>query len=62
MKYGDDKIRYLKCIDNEGEENRLTIGKEYISGNDFLWDKYVIEEVDNGAKKQLIDKKYFEEI
>lgn len=60
--YGNDIIRNLRCIDNKGKENILTIEKEYISSNDFLWDKYVIEEVDTGAKKQLVDKKYFEEI
>jgi hypothetical protein len=60
--YGDLVRRKVKCIDNKNRENFLTVGKEYISINDFHEGCYVIEESDTGATKQVFDRKRFEVI
>jgi CTP:phosphocholine cytidylyltransferase-like protein len=58
--YGELVVRKVRCINNKHFEKFLTIGKEYVSGNDFLEDCYVIEESDTGATKQVFDRKLFE--
>jgi len=59
---GEDIVRKVRCIDNTHFENLVTVGKEYISSCDFLWDSYIIEDADNGGTKQVVDRKLFKVI
>lgn len=51
--------RRLVCINNKGVEGCLTIGKAYSSCYDFIFDTFLIEELDDGKTYEILERKYF---